>query len=69
MQQQHAIGIALVLISILIVILAAQGVTPGDRDATVVLFTLPLGLYMIFTKSRLTYAVQQKAVRKIPSEP
>jgi hypothetical protein len=69
MKRQRAIGIVLVLISILIVILAAQGATLEDRDSTVVLFTLPLGMYMIFTRDRFIYSAQRESTEQTPSEP
>lgn len=68
MKQQRIAGVALVLISILIVLMAAQGTTPEEKDITAVLVTLPLGLYMIFTKSRLTYAAQREAAEQYPPE-
>lgn len=55
MRKQRLMGIALVLISALILILAAIGETPDEQDATIVLLTLPLGLYMIFTKDYILF--------------
>ena len=55
MRKQRLIGAALVLLSWLLLILAAGGRTVEDRDATAVLFLLPLGLYMIFTKRYILY--------------
>ena len=46
--KQKMMGIALIVISILIPILL-------DGDATASLITLPLGLYLLFTKERAIY--------------
>jgi len=60
MKQQRICGVILVLLSILIVILAAHSTTMEERDITVVLLLLPLGVYLICTKSRVTYAAQRQ---------
>ncbi len=49
MREQRWIGLAFVIISGLMLALAASGETMEERDATAVLFTLPLGLYMMFS--------------------
>ena len=55
MRKQRLIGTALVLLSWLLLILAAGGGTTEDRDATAVLVLLPLGLYMIFAERYILY--------------
>ncbi len=55
MRKQRLTGVALVVLSWLLLILAAGGGTAEDRDATAVLFLLPLGLYMIFAERYILY--------------
>jgi predicted branched-subunit amino acid permease len=50
---QKLYGLAMILISIFIVILASQGTTIEERDCTAVLLTAPMGLWMLFSKSIL----------------
>ena len=50
MRKQRHMGAALVVLSWLILLLAATGATPIDQDATAAVLLLPLGLYMIFTE-------------------
>lgn len=55
MTKQRLMGLALVVISVLMLLLASTGETLEDRDATAVLLTLPLGVYMMVTKQYLLY--------------
>lgn len=55
MRKQKIMGAVLVLISALVLVGAATGRSFYDRDATVVLLILPLGLYMIFTKNYILW--------------
>lgn len=55
MRKQRLIGALLVIISGIVIVIAFLGTSPEDRDVTFVLFTLPLGLYMIFTKEYIFY--------------
>ena len=55
MRKQRHMGAALVVLSWLILLLAATGASPADQDATAAVLTLPLGLYMIFTKQYILY--------------
>lgn len=48
--QQRAMGLCLLAISGLMLWLASSGTTPEQRDATALLFTIPLGLYLLTTK-------------------
>ncbi|OUN25959.1 hypothetical protein B5G37_01655 [Pseudoflavonifractor sp. An85] len=48
--QQRAMGLCLLAISSLMLWLASSGTTPEQRDATALLFTIPLGLYLLTTK-------------------
>lgn len=47
---QKLMGLGLLAISAIVILIASTGTTIEDRDATVVVFTLPLGLYMLFCK-------------------
>lgn len=51
MRKQRAWGAVMVVISGIILAIALGGVTVEERDATAVLLTLPLGLYLLFTDS------------------
>lgn len=53
--QQKLYGLAMIAISILILCVAASGKTVEDRDATAVLLTDPMGLYLLFTKNIVIY--------------
>jgi len=64
MKGQRIIGIVLVLLSTLIILLAAQGSTPEEQDITVVLFSLPLGIYAICTKKRIVYSRLEEGKEK-----
>ena len=48
MREQRWLGLVMVVISWLLLTIAAGGETLEERDATAVLLTLPLGLYMMF---------------------
>jgi len=47
---QRLMGLAMLLISYIIIRVAMTGITVVDRDATAVLITIPLGLYLLFSK-------------------
>ena len=49
MRKQRLIGALLVIISGIVVAIACGGTTPEEQDATVILLTLPMGLYLLFT--------------------
>ena len=55
MRKQRLMGALMVLISAAILALASTGETVEDRDATAVLLTLPLGIYMMVTKQYILY--------------
>ena len=55
MRKQRHMGAALVVLSWLILLLAASEASPADQDATAAVLTLPLGLYMIFTEQYILY--------------
>ena len=50
MRKQRHMGAALVVLSWLILLLAATRANPIDQDATAVVLLLPLRPYLIFTK-------------------
>lgn len=56
-RKQVISGLILLLCSAIIIFMAVTSET--DKDATAVLLTLPLSLYLIFTKEIVVY-VQQK---------
>lgn len=66
MRKQRVMGLALVVISGLLLALASTGTTPEEQDATAVLLTLPLGLYMIFTKTYILYGEPEARARGKP---
>jgi hypothetical protein len=47
---QKFLGLILIVLSAIILYFCAKGNTVQDSDATPVLFTLPLGLYMLFSR-------------------
>lgn len=52
---QKLYGLALIAMSVIMLYIASQGVTIEDRDATAVLLTAPLGLYLLFTRKIAIY--------------
>ena len=48
-------GLALVTVSWVLLALILGVETPEERDVTVVLLTLPLGVYMLFTEEYILY--------------
>lgn len=55
LRKQRCMGAALVVISVLVLALAAMGRTPEERDATAAVLLLPLGIWMLCTKEYLLY--------------
>lgn len=55
LHQQKILGLVLIVISALVVCVAATGTTPEERDITAVLMIAPLGLYLMFTKNIVIY--------------
>lgn len=55
MTKQRLMGLVLVLLSVFTLLLVSTRETPEDRDATAVLITLPLGVYMMVTKQYVLY--------------
>lgn len=55
MRKQRLMGLAMLGITVLILLIARSGRTPEDRDATAVLLTGPLGLYMLLSKTYVLY--------------
>lgn len=55
MRKQRMIGLALVTVSWVLLALILGVETPEERDVTVVLLTLPLGVYMLFTEEYILY--------------
>lgn len=55
MIKQKIAGLGLIFVSIVIIALAATSTdsNPESHNVTAVLFTLPLGLYSLFTKKNL----------------
>lgn len=48
--KQKLIGVLMLLITAVIVWLACSGKTPEDKDATAILLTLPLGIFLLFSR-------------------
>lgn len=53
MREQRLFGALLVIISGILLTIALSGTTVEGKDAIVVLLTLPLGLYMMFSSKHL----------------
>lgn len=49
--KQKLMGFAMLIISAIIIIVAANGNSADTQDATLILITIPLGLYMLLTKN------------------
>lgn len=50
LKQQRWIGVAMLIISAIIFAVACTGTTTENHDATAMLLTLPLGIWLICTK-------------------
>lgn len=50
LRKQKFIGAMILVITTFIIAIACAGTTMETKDATAVLLTLPLGLYLMFTK-------------------
>ena len=48
--KQKLIGVSILALCIAIIMLASKGTTPEEKDAGIVVFLMPLSLYIIFTK-------------------
>ena len=68
MREQRRIGLAIIAISAAIVLLAFIGTTPEDRNATIVLLTLPLGIYTMVTKKYILYDSEPEQIETPPGE-
>lgn len=53
MREQRLLGALMVVVSGILLAIALSGTTVEERDATAVLLTLPLGLYMMFSSKYL----------------
>jgi len=52
---QKLYGLALIAMSVLLIWIASNGTTVEERNATAVLLTAPMGLYLLFTKKAAIY--------------
>ena len=66
MREQRWMGLVMVVISWLLLTIAAGGETLEERDATAVLLTLPLGLYMMFGETLVLYQDDAPASAREP---
>ena len=66
MREQRWLGLVMVVISWLLLTIAASGETLEERDATAVLLTLPLGLYMMFGETLVLYQDDAPASAREP---
>ncbi len=48
--KQRLIGLGMIILSMVLIWFIARGVTPEDRDCSFVLFTFPVGVFLLFTK-------------------
>lgn len=55
MRKQRLMGVLLVVLSWAMLLIAGTGQTVEEQDATAVMLTLPLGLYMIYTETYVLY--------------
>lgn len=55
MRKQRLMGLAMLVITALILVMARGGKTPEDSDATAALLAGPLGLYMLLSKTYILY--------------
>lgn len=65
MRKQRLMGASLLAVSVLLALIIGAGSAPEDRDATAVLLTAPLGVYLTVTPHYIlldseTAAEQQK---------
>lgn len=51
--KQRLAGLFFLAVTVLCLWLTYHGQTPEDRDGTVILFTAPLGLYLLFTNKQV----------------
>ena len=47
---QQMMGLGLLIMSFIFLVTAIKSQYPGDGDCTCLLFTVPLGLFMLFSK-------------------
>lgn len=52
---QKLMGIGFLVLSVFVMLLAMSGQTVEERDCTAILFTLPMALCLIFSRSVLIY--------------
>lgn len=50
LKQQRLLGVAMLILSAIILVMAVTGTAKGDNDATAMLVTLPFGIFLICTK-------------------
>lgn len=51
MRKQRCMGVALLVVSAVIWLLASTGETVEERDGTALLLTFPLGIYLLVSKT------------------
>lgn len=52
---QKIMGLVLLLICGVVIMMASTGANSADKDVTPILILVPLGLYLVFTKSVIIY--------------
>ena len=52
MIEQRLMGIGFILISFFVLAIASTGTTPEDSDCTVIFFTVPVGVALLFSKDQ-----------------
>ena len=63
MRIERISGAILILLSGVLLLMAAYGGTPEDRDATALLLTLPMGLVTLFPGARQAHQARLPGVK------
>lgn len=64
MRKQRCMGVALLVVSAVIWLLASTGETVEERDGTALLLTFPLGIYLLVSKTYLLNDREEDNERK-----
>ena len=55
MLEQKLMGIGMILVSLVVIYMAATAIVPGDSDATAAVIFLPIGLYLMLSRKVVIY--------------
>lgn len=53
--EQKILGVLMLVLSLVIWRLCSLGTTPADQDGTILLLTVPMGIWMLFSKKIIIY--------------